>query len=76
MRRRPLPVEPPERRQPFEPTPLSSGLSQRVLELCDSVIEMGLVAGEARAELAEVRSQLAAPLRMAVVGARAAAARR
>ncbi len=60
----------PDRRQPFEPAPLSSGLSRKVLDLCDSVIAMEIVEGEALAELTEVREQLVAPLRMAIVGER------
>ncbi len=58
----------PPRRRPFEPAPLSSGLSRRVVELCDSVLAMGIVEGEALAELAAVRERLVAPLRLAVSG--------
>ncbi len=56
-----------KRRKPFEPKPLSSGLSHRVLKLCDTVA--GLIAdGAARAALDEVRAELTAPLRLAIVG--------
>ena len=68
-----------ERREPFEPTPLSHGLSERVLQVCDTVaglIEAGIdgngegvvVPDEARLELEAIRSDLVAPLRIAVIG--------
>jgi serine/threonine protein kinase len=54
-------------RQPFAPEPLSSGLSRRVLSLCDealhSVREPAL-----REPIGEVRDRLLAPLRVAIVG--------
>jgi len=59
---------PPPRRRPFEPAPLSSGLSGRVVELCDSVLAMGIAEGAARADLTAVRERLVAPLRLAVSG--------
>ncbi|HET6830630.1 MAG TPA: serine/threonine-protein kinase [Solirubrobacterales bacterium] len=58
----------PERRRPFEPAPLSSGLAGRVVELCDSAIAMGLAEGDALTELTAVRDRLTAPLRLAVTG--------
>lgn len=59
----------PERRQPFEPAPLSSGLSRRVLTLCDSVQSTGgSFPSEVLADLQRVREQLVAPLRMELVG--------
>jgi hypothetical protein len=64
----PSPPAPPPRRRPFEPAPLSSGLSQRVVELCDSVIAMEIAAGEALADLTAVRDRLVAPLRLAIAG--------
>ena len=57
-----------ERRKPFEPAPLSSGLSARVLKLCDSVLDLVAAEGEEHAELTAVRRELTAPLRTAVVG--------
>ncbi|MEZ5074458.1 MAG: serine/threonine-protein kinase [Solirubrobacterales bacterium] len=68
--RQPGPPSPaaPARRRPFEPAPLSSGLSHRVLELCDSVIGMGIAEGAALADLTAVRDRLVAPLRLAVAG--------
>jgi serine/threonine protein kinase len=63
-----LPPAAPARRRPFEPAPLSSGLSRRVVELCDSVIAMEIAAGAALADLTAVRDRLVAPLRLAVAG--------
>ncbi len=57
-----------QRRAPFEPTPLSSGLTDRIEALCKSVLAMDLVEGEAREQLEEVRVRLVAPLDLAVVG--------
>jgi len=56
-----------ERRQPFAPEPLSSGLSERVVSLCDDVLK---IVGEedVRQELLAVRQELLAPLRLATVG--------
>ena len=62
------------RRGAFEPEGLSSGLTQRVRELCDSMLAGGLGEGEAREQLAQVRARLLAPLELAVVG-RAASGR-
>jgi len=58
----------PPRRRPFEPAPLSSGLAERVVELCDSVITMGVAEGEALTDLIAVRERLVAPLRLAIAG--------
>lgn len=57
-----------QRRAPFEPAPLSSGLTDRIEALCKSVLAMDLVEGEAREQLEEVRVRLVAPLDLAVVG--------
>ena len=45
------PAPAPQRRRPFEPAPLSSGLARRVVALCDSVVGMGIADGEALADL-------------------------
>jgi serine/threonine protein kinase len=58
-----------ERRQPFEPTPLSRGLSDRVLGVCETALELLADEGEARAALESVDADLRAPLRVAVIGA-------
>jgi serine/threonine protein kinase len=57
-----------ERRKPFEPTPLSRGLSDRVLGVCDTALELLADESEPRAELESVRTDLRAPLRVAVIG--------
>jgi serine/threonine protein kinase len=57
-----------QRRQPLEPTPLSSGLVERVLGLCDSVIGVLDADNEAYADVDAVRQSLTAPLRIAVIG--------
>jgi serine/threonine protein kinase len=62
------PAPAPQRRRPFEPAPLSSGLARRVIALCDSVIGMGIADGEALGELTAVRDRLVAPLRLALAG--------
>ncbi len=55
------------RRTPFEPPALTSGLSDRVLQLCDTVA--GLTRNpEQRAALDDVRRELVAPLRVVVLG--------
>ncbi|KAA0272998.1 MAG: hypothetical protein EDQ89_06240, partial [Acidobacteria bacterium] len=54
--------------RPFEPAPLSSGLSRRVVDLCDSVLAMGVAEGPALADLAAVRERLVAPLLLAISG--------
>ncbi len=60
-----------DRRQPFAPEPLSKGVSQRVLSLCDQAL--GTVSEpEAREPVAIVRNGLVEPLRLAVVGGSAA----
>ena len=62
------PAPAPQRRRPFEPAPLSSGLARRVVALCDSVVGMGIADGEALADLTAVRDRLGAPLRLALAG--------
>jgi serine/threonine protein kinase len=56
-----------ERRNPFEPAPLSSGLREQVLALCREV-HAATSHGEARNELESIARELEAPLRLAVRG--------
>ena len=55
------------RRQPFAPEPLSSGLAQEVLSLCDEAIQ-SVDEQSLREPLIAVREHLLAPLRVAIVG--------
>ncbi|MEA2373075.1 MAG: hypothetical protein QOH12_3469, partial [Solirubrobacteraceae bacterium] len=57
-----------QRRQPFEPGPLSSGVAERVLELCENVLAL-VVEPEIVLALEEVRRELLAPLRVEILGA-------
>jgi serine/threonine protein kinase len=57
-----------DRRQPFEPKPLSHGLRERVIEVCDTVLRLVSPDSEARSDLEAVRNDLSAPLRLAVIG--------
>ncbi len=61
-------LAPHERREPFEPEGLSSGLADRVAALCSAVLEWLEPDDEARADLEGEIEQLAEPLRVAVVG--------
>jgi serine/threonine protein kinase len=58
------------RRKPFEPPALSSGLSERVLKLCQTVSRLTRDP-ERRAAFEAVRDGLLAPLRVVVVGGEA-----
>ncbi len=57
-----------ERREPFEPEGLSSGLAERVATLCETVLDWLEPDDEAREDLQRELAQLAEPLRVAVVG--------
>jgi hypothetical protein len=57
-----------ERREPFEPEGLSSGLAERVEALCEAVLDWLEPDDEAREDLQRELVQLAEPLRVAVVG--------
>ena len=57
-----------ERREPFEPEGLSSGLADRVAALCRAVLEWLEPDDDARADLEREITGLAEPLRVAVVG--------
>ncbi|MGI8800714.1 MAG: protein kinase domain-containing protein [Solirubrobacteraceae bacterium] len=56
-----------KRRKPFEPQALTSGLSDRVLKLAGTVTRL-IPEGPTAAALAEIRQELLAPLRVAIVG--------
>ena len=57
-----------QRRDPFEPEALGSGLSERVAALCTTVLEWLEPQDEARAELEHELARLSRPLRVAVIG--------
>ena len=57
-----------QRREPFEPDGLSSGLSERVAALCAAVLEWLDPDDDARPDLEHELAELAEPLRVAVVG--------
>ncbi len=58
----------PERREPFEPEGLSSGLADRVAALCAAVLEWLPPDDESRPDVEREHAQLGEPLRVAVVG--------
>ncbi len=58
----------PERREPFEPEGLSSGLADRVAALCAAVLEWLAPDDESRPDVERELAQLGEPLRVAVVG--------
>jgi serine/threonine protein kinase len=61
------PVRVAARRQPFAPEPLSTGLAQQVLTVCEEALAS--VSDESlREPLAAVRDRLVAPLRVAIIG--------
>jgi serine/threonine protein kinase len=57
-----------QRREPFEPEGLSSGLAERVAGLCAAVLDWLEPGDPARAELEHELAELGQPLRVAVVG--------
>ncbi len=65
--RRPATAGVVQRRQPFAPPPLSSGLCARVISICDGALQ-AVGDEDARGAVLSVRTALAAPLRVAILG--------